>query len=460
MSFWLGELIRAAGVGAAFLAVFGAAELWKRWGNPPVEWTRKAVHVGGGVIVMLFPWIFRSHWSVLALGAAFGLIIGVTRRFGWLGSVHGVERTSEGGLWYPLAVYLLFLIGSHRPVFYLISVLALVLSDALAALVGTTYGRTTYRVEGDRRSVEGSVVFLFVTFVGVHLPLLLLTDTPRAASVLIAVQIALLVTLLEAISLRGNDNLVVPLATYFFLVKMTSRSAEWMAVQLASQLAIFGSLIVLVWRRRLLSASGTAAASLFFYGAWSLGGPEWVVAPAAALGVFAWIYKRRPPVSAEPDARYQVLAVFYTTVVAVCLFALNNAVETTQWLPALRNQDPFYPLYLGAVAAHLAMVTLVFLEGSVWGDGWTAGRWLVALATGCAATIPLGLLAAPPVGGIRGVVVALGATAGALALFAVGRRWQRWPHAKPWDVRLQSACVALVVGALVPVQLLGIWSAW
>lgn len=460
MSFWLGELLRGAAVGAAFLAVFAAAELWKRWGDPPAEWTRKAVHLGGGVLVMLFPWIFRTHWTVLALGLAFGLIIGLTRRFGWLGSVHGVERKSEGGLWYPLAVYLLFVIGSARPVFYLVSVLALVLSDALAALVGTTYGRTTYRVETDRRSVEGSVVFLFATFLGVHLPLLLLTDTPRAASVLIAVQIALLVTLLEAISLRGNDNLVVPLATYFFLVKMTARSAEWIAVQLASQLAIFGVLFVVGWRSRLLSGSGTAAASLVFYGAWSLGGPEWVVAPAAALALFGWVYHRWPPVSTEPDARYQVLAVLYTSAVAVCLFVLNNAVETMRLFPPLRDQDPFYALYLGAIAGHLAMVTLVFLEGSLWGEGWTPGRWLAALAAGCVTVIPVGLLVAPPANPAGEALIAAGAAVFALTLFVAGRRLPQVPHRKPWDVRLQSACVALAVGALVPLHLFGVLRAW
>jgi len=373
---WTDEALRALGVGGAFLVVFAAAELWKRWGNPPVEWTRKAVHVGGGVIVMTLPWILRSHWTVLALGAAFALIIALTRRFGWLGSVHGVERKSEGGLWYPVAVYLLFLIGSHRPVFYLIAVLTLVLSDALAALVGTTYGRMMYRVESDRRSVEGSAVFLFATFLGVHLPLLLLTSTGRVASVLIALQIALLVTLLEAISLRGNDNLVVPLATYLLLVKLTPSSAEWIAVQLASQLAIFGALILLAWRSRFLSASGTMAASLFFYGAWSLGGPEWTVAPAVALAAFWLIFKRLPPNSSEPDARYQVVAVFYTSLVPVSLFALNNLFETALRHPVLGRGDPFYSLYLGALTAHLAMLALLFLEGSLWDSQPKPKRWV------------------------------------------------------------------------------------
>ncbi|MBA2571565.1 MAG: hypothetical protein H0V06_00865 [Gemmatimonadetes bacterium] len=457
---WTDEVLRALAVGGAFLVVFAAAELWKHWGNPPVEWTRKAVHVGGGVIVMTLPWILRSHWTVLALGAAFALIIALTRRFGWLGSVHGVERKSEGGLWYPVAVYLLFLIGSHRPVFYLIAVLTLVLSDALAALVGTTYGRMMYRVESDRRSVEGSAVFLFATFLGVHLPLLLLTSTGRVASVLIALQIALLVTLLEAISLRGNDNLVVPLATYLLLVKLTPSSAEWIAVQLASQLAIFGALILLAWRSRFLSASGTMAASLFFYGAWSLGGPEWTVAPAVALAAFWLIFKRLPPNSSEPDARYQVVAVFYTSLVPVSLFALNNLFETVLRHPVLGRGDPFYALYLGALTAHLAMLALLFLEGSLWDSQPKPKRWVLALGIGVAAAIPIGLWAGPSGVSWWEVVMPVWVGVGALAFFSAGRRWARWPHQKPWDVRLQMACAALSVGTLLPVHLLRFMGQW
>src|SRR5688572_5987456 len=288
-----GELARAAIAGAGFLLLFAVAEVWRATGNPPVEWTRKLVHFGGGLIAAGFPWLFRSHWTLLALGGAFFLILWATRRLGMLQSVHGVSRRSEGGLYYPVAVYLLFLIAAGRPVFYLIALLALVVSDTVAAVLGSSYGRVNYTVERDRRTLEGSAVFFLSTFLVVHLPLLLLAHTAPALSVLVAFQVALVMTLFEGISIRGNDNLIVPLVTYFLLLKLTTQAADFLAYQIAAQLVIMALVALVAWRYQFLTASGAMGFMLFFYGAYSLGGEEWTVAPALALGAYTAFYLLR-----------------------------------------------------------------------------------------------------------------------------------------------------------------------
>lgn len=454
-----GEAVRAAFVAVAYLGVFVVVELWRRWAAPPVEWTRKTAHVGGGLVALPFPWIFGTHWTVLALGLATGALLWATRRFGALGSVHGVERRTEGGLYYPAAIYLLFLLGSARPVFYVVSVLTLVLSDALAALVGSRYGRTTYAVETHRRSVEGSAVFFLVTFLGVQLPLLLLTGIDREVIVLTAAQIALLVTFLEAISLHGADNLVVPLATYYFLIKITPQTAGHIASQLVSQLAIIAAVALLARRSRFLTASGALAAALMFYGAWGLGGPEWIVAPgiglAIALAFYARLRRGRPsPGSTAPAGRYQVRAVFYTSVVPVALYTLNNAFETLLPVPAaLRTMDPFYPLYVGAFAAHLGILLLDWIEGGGRFPASPASRRLLAAGPALFGVVPVGLAV-----GSAGVTTGAAAAATAVcaiafALYAVGRRSRRWPHEQPWVFRLQTTSVAAAIGAVMPLQL-------
>lgn len=418
-----------------------------------MEWTRKAVHVGGGIVALFFPWIFRSPWTVLALGAGFGAILWGTRRLGVLGSVHAVERRSEGGILYPIAIVVLFLVARHQPVFYGIALGALVLSDALAALVGTAYGRLVYTVEEDRRSVEGSVVFLLVTFLAAHLPLLLFTDTGRAASVLIALQIALLVAFFEGISVRGNDNLVVPLVTYFLLVKMTPRTAEFIAWQFLAQLAIIGVLLLLARRTRMLTSAGAIAASLFFYGAWSLGGEEWTVAPALGLGVFAALYARRSGKGGAPNPRYQVVAVFYTGIVAGALFVANNAFEKLVPGSPLRFGDPFYPAYLGVLAAQLAMLVLVFRAGVPWVRRPRAREAALALVIGCAAIIPAGIAVGSREWRMDDAALAAGVCVLALAVYLLACRAWRGPREAPWTGRLQAASAALAVGALLPLYL-------
>ena len=52
---------------AACGLLLGAVAWWKRVRQPPAELTRKAVHVGMGVIALALPWLFARTWPVLAL---------------------------------------------------------------------------------------------------------------------------------------------------------------------------------------------------------------------------------------------------------------------------------------------------------------------------------------------------------------------------------------------------------
>ena len=278
-----GEMVRAGLVLAAFAAIIAIAELWRHRAHPPVEWTRKLIHVSFGMVAMGFPWLLASPWTLLAVVALGGAPILWARARGRLPSLFGIERASRGEVYFPIAVYVLFVLARRQPVFYLISLITLVVCDALAALLGKAYGRHQYLVISDRRSLEGSAVFLFTAFLGVEIPLLLMTGLDRAVCVLIAAQIALLVTSFEAIGSGGIDNLLVPLGTYYLLLKVTPHSVEHTASQLATQIGILAAMLAIARTTRFLSFSGAVAAHLMLYAAFGLGGPTWIVAPALAL---------------------------------------------------------------------------------------------------------------------------------------------------------------------------------
>jgi phytol kinase len=461
MMFWSGggvlahELIAAALVSAGFLGVFGLAELWKRLADPPVEWTRKFVHFFGGLIAATFPWAFTYRWTVVGLALVFAAIIWGTRRFGLLQSVHGVERRSEGGLFYPLAVLIVFLVGHDQPVFYLIAILALVVSDTLAALLGSAYGRQMYVVETDRRSLEGSAIFFLTTFLVTHLPLVLMTGMEPMLSVLIGIQVAIIVTQFEAISLRGNDNLLVPVATFYLLLKMTPRGVDHMVGQLAAHLVIIALIGLVAWRLRTLTLSGAIALMLFAYGAWGLGGPEWVVGPGMALVAFLGarlVFGRDLP---TPPGPYQVVATFYVCVVATLLFIANNTLETLlPWAPpALRWGDPLYTPFVGVVAAQLG---LLLVAQSLPVRRPTAPRWgtvIPVVGVAFALVVPVSLSVGPD--GITGygIFLCAGITAVATGLYLAVLHATRWPVAPPWNVRLQALSTAAAVAVAVPLQL-------
>jgi dolichol kinase len=358
-----GELARLTLVLAAFGALFTAAELWRRHGSPPVEWTRKLVHLGGGAVSATFPWLFAHQWTVLAiaLGAIGAFALG--RRRDLLLSVTGVERRSRGEVWFPVGVYLLFVVARHTPVFWLIALSALVFSDTAAALIGRAYGRLGYVVGEDRKSLEGSLVFMVVTFLAVHVALLLATPIERAASVLVAVQIALLVTSFEAISMRGNDNFVVPLGTYYLLLKLTPKHAAGLALQIAAQLGLLAVAALVAWRTRFLTLNGAVATHLVLYAAWSLGSPEWVFAPLGALAGYLALDGRYGGAHGVPRGGYQVRAIYYTSIVGVLMLFADNSFATLLPLhERLRFGHPFQPLFTGAFAGPLAVVAWELFE--------------------------------------------------------------------------------------------------
>ena len=451
--FLVEEGLRATGIAIAFLAIFAAAEIWRRLRAPDPEFTRKLVHFAGGVVALGLPWLVRSHWTVLLLGASLGLVLLLTKRLGLLSSIHGVERRSEGVVYFPVAVYLVFLLAAARPVLYLVSVLALVVSDALAALVGSTYGRITYRVERDRRSMEGSAVFFLATFLAVHLPLLLLTDVDRDVCVLVAVQIALLVTILEAVSLGGADNLIVPIGTYLLLLELLPQPASTLLVQLLAQIVILALLFLLAWRLRMLTASGTLAASLFFYAAYTLGGLEWLIAAAVGLIAFGVVLRLAAEIDHGPSARFQVLAVFYTTLVPAAVILLNDVVQSLSGESVWRaGQEPLYPVFLGTLAAQLSLLCLVFWEGTPWLRTVRPTRAGGSLLVGLGTMLPPALLMIPEMSP-RAILAATSLPLLSLLLYVAVNRFGALPRERPWDGRLRAICVGVSALLVAPLLL-------
>lgn len=446
-----GEAARAGLVTLFLLALFAAGEAWRHWGDPPAEWTRKLAHVGAGVVTAAFPWLFAWHGTVLLLAFGFAGIMVGTRRLGWLRSIHGVARRSEGGLYYPVAIYLLFLIAGDRPVFYLISLLVLMVSDSLAALLGSEYGKAIYQVETDRRSLEGSAVFLLTTFLAVHLPLLLATDTSRWAAVLIAVQIALTVTIFEGISPGGSDNLVVPLATYFLLWMMTPYGGEHIARQLAAQLVITLLAGLLAWRFRILAMSSAMGLALVLYGAYALGGAEWTLAPGLAVLCFAAYYRAVRRVEPDAGAGYHIRTLFYVAGVPTLLFFANDVVAIL-WPRTPPNL--LYVPYVGAVAAQLAIVLFAHLE-RVPAERRVSSNGVAALGgiLGFLVVVPIGLAVGTEGVRVGGVAVAAVICAVSVALHLTVRRMGVWPRAAPWDLRLQALSTGAATALVLPLHL-------
>jgi phytol kinase len=449
-----GEGVRALLLLVAFFALLVTAELWHRRAHPPGEWTRKLVHFGAGLMAAALPWILASPWTLLAVATAAGVPVLVARARGGLGSVFDVERDSLGEVYFPIAIFILFLIGRELPIFYLVALLTMVVADALAAVLGRAYGKHPYLVTTHQRSLEGSAAFLLTAFFVVHVPLLLATSIDRVACLLIAAQIALLVTSFEAIGTGGSDNLLVPLGAYYLLVKLTGKPVESIALQLAAQVLILIATVLVARRTHFLTFSGAVAAHLVLYAAFSLGGPAWIVAPALALGAAIVMEHYRIRARGTPSPGHHVAVVFYVSIVAVLLIFADNTFATLVPVPGgLGRGHPFLAPFVGSLAAAIAIVTYLSLEVMPRARRRPAPwRALVGGLIGFAVVVPLGLWAARGDSLAAELATAALSCLAALALFLGLRRAVPRPAAAGWNLRYLALAVLGATIAVMPLH--------
>lgn len=374
-SAWL-QARPAVGI-AAVLGVFAALVLGLAAGlrgtprHP--ESLRKGVHVAMGLVTLSFPWLFDRPWPVwLMAGLAFATMLALRgRRLSRSAAgrvLHGVDRNSLGDLYFPVSVAVLFTLVDQGVAFYVVSILVLTLADATAALVGLRYGTVRLQAGDSGKSLEGWAAFFIVGFFSVHVPLLLFTPIGRAECLLIALTLALLVSLAELISTRGVDNLIVPLGCYALLRVYDEMSADELVYRFAAATLLVG--FAAVWQRRsTLDHAALIASALFGYFALMIAGWPSLI-PAALLLVvpaIAWPRRDRPS--------YQDVGVVMTDTALPSAMLLGYAVAPHPvWLA----------LYGLGLSHHLGCVIMSF---AVWDRRASPARWMSSVVLGVVAAI-------------------------------------------------------------------------
>ncbi len=274
-------------VGVPVVLVFALGELLYRRAGVDVESTRKLAHVGAGAVVVSLPWVVGTHWTVLALAAGFVLLLGGTRRLGWLPSIHAVQRRTRGAHLYPVAVYLLFLLSGGDPLLYVVPVVVMALSDTGAALAGKRYDSPRYRVVDDHRSLAGSAAFFGLSFVVVFVGLAVSGRGELPAVLVITLLAATLATAVEAVCVLGLDNLLVPYVVFLVLRATLGQPPDVLSSWVLGLLLVV-ALLSLTYRLTRLNVTGTLALLVAGALAWGLAGPAWfatLLVPYAALVV-------------------------------------------------------------------------------------------------------------------------------------------------------------------------------
>jgi phytol kinase len=418
-------LVGVAIVVAALLGMLAVLRLVRaRYGLHP-ELLRKMAHVGLGLATLSFPWLFDRPWPVVLLG---GLALSTLLSLRYVpflrrsvgGVVNGVERSSGGDLYFPIAATGLFLLSGGDKVLFSIPILTLAFADAVAALIGVFYGRLRYEGAEGKKSIEGSVAFFMVAFLATHIPLLLGTDTGRAESLLIGLTFGLLVMILEAIAWRGLDNLFIPFGGFLLLRAFLALDARTLLVRFVVT-AVLLALVLALRKRRTLSDSAVLAGVLIGYFAWSVGGWHWLVPPLVLFVAYTLIWPRTAQLRERP---HDMVAVFS---VAGCgmLWLLLATV--------FRRPELYFP-YTLAFAANLCFIGITWWRDYRRRDAPWQGVLVAALVAWAALLAPYLAVVGASRGTLASAALGLAALVAGGTLFAlvVPNKHNRPSRDFPW----------------------------
>ncbi len=229
---------------AILFSVLLIIKLVDRRKNLNGEIKRKVFHIIMGLTMLTFPYIFTSNLSVIILGVIALCIMYIlknTRLKQLIGTaLYDVNRDSLGEIFFIISVALIFYMSKGDKILYSIPILILTFADSVAALIGKNYAKKNIaQLNEDKKSIEGSFMFFIVAFMATLVPILLFSQVGREETLIISTIIGLNVAMVEMISHTGNDNLLIPLTTYAFLVTHISLSVEQLRINLAILLGIF-----------------------------------------------------------------------------------------------------------------------------------------------------------------------------------------------------------------------------
>jgi phytol kinase len=352
--------------------LLGSLRLYQKLGTPHAEMLRKCLHVGMGLVAISFPWLFDSAWPVLVLGAlslagmaAMRLIKALSDSVGKV--VGGVGRFSLGEIYFPVGIavqWLLYLYATarseYRVLLYCIPLLLLTLADAAAALVGVKYGSQKYETSDGMKSAEGSLAFFLCAFLCVYVPLLLESNTGGAKMLAIALLLALVAMLFEAIAWAGLDNLVLPLVGYLLLRIYLGLSLE----ELELRLAVAGGMMVFVLTCRTqttLVGSALLGASLVGYLSWALGGWRWIIPPLTVFLGHTLLSPRTTANSQRIHNIHSVIAVSAAGLFWLFIFRLFDQPESAYFCLFDQPESAYFCLFTLSFAVQLGMIAVARL---------------------------------------------------------------------------------------------------
>jgi|WetSurMetagenome_2_1015567.scaffolds.fasta_scaffold00319_14 phosphatidate cytidylyltransferase len=190
------------------------------------EYSRIISHVLAGIASLFLMRLFTSYWYIISLCIQSAIFLFISKKMGLLGSHHQVSRKTNGSSFFFIGIMSACLISVIRNdiSLFVLAVAVLTISDPVAALAGLNRKSVCWpKLFSDTPSSKtliGSLAF-FVSTVAVLLAgmsIYSFRTTPYL--IIVSLLFSLIVTITEAVSPYGTDNISIPVVVSTGLMLM------------------------------------------------------------------------------------------------------------------------------------------------------------------------------------------------------------------------------------------------
>ncbi len=184
------------------------------------EISRKFIHIALSNIWIIYCLFIDLLWVACILPAAFIVINSLSYKFKIFKTMEREENDGFGTIYYAISILLVTIFSylQSNPMIGTAGMLIMGYGDGFAAVVGKKVKSKEYKILGTTKSIAGSATMLFFSLV---ISCVAFYMIGIEYFILKALLTAVIATLLEAVSVKGLDNITVPIMvtvmTYLFI---------------------------------------------------------------------------------------------------------------------------------------------------------------------------------------------------------------------------------------------------
>ena len=190
------------------LVIFLTSKLFEKKGK---EVTRKYIHIMLSNIWFISMAFFYNFIIATILPMLFVIINSLSYKFNLIKIMEREDKKEGiGTVYYAISLTVLSLVTFYinKPILALPGILIMGYGDGLAAVIGQKVKSKSFNILGSTKSIAGSATMLIVSLI---ISILIFSFIGIEYLILKAFLIAIIATILEAISVKGLDNITVPL---------------------------------------------------------------------------------------------------------------------------------------------------------------------------------------------------------------------------------------------------------